>query len=90
MTDPVNEPYLIWSNEHRAWRGPGRQGYVQSMAAAGQYDFAEAVSICSRAIRGTASLLGMLPEIPVRAVDAAVVAQLYWTMYPDHSPEPWE
>jgi transposase InsO family protein len=65
--------YLIWSNEHQAWWGPGRCGYVRSMLAAGKYTRAEAIDICKRAIPGTAISLGMLPELPVRALDMAAV-----------------
>ena len=35
--------YLIWSNEHRAWWAPERQGYTQSVDRAGRYSRAEAM-----------------------------------------------
>lgn len=61
--------YLIWSNEHQAWWGPGRCGYVRGLTQAGRYTRAEALKICKNAVPGTAADLGMLPEIPVHAMD---------------------
>ena len=60
--------YLIWSNEHRGWWGPGERGYVKSAAAAGRYDREQALRVCLNAL-GTAGWLGMLAELPVRAED---------------------
>lgn len=37
--------YLIWSNEHRAWWAPNRQGYCQSIELAGRYSRSEAMEI---------------------------------------------
>jgi hypothetical protein len=65
----VTEPdYLVWSNEHGRWWGPGHRGYVKSMRRAGRYSRAEALAICRGAL-GTAGHLGMLAEIPVRLDD---------------------
>jgi hypothetical protein len=30
-------PYVIWSEEHLAWWGPGHHGYTRSLAKAGRY-----------------------------------------------------
>lgn len=45
-------PYLIWSNEHRAWWAPNRCGYTTDVHAAGRYDRDEAISIASHARGG--------------------------------------
>lgn len=60
--------YLIWSNEHRAWWGPQRSGYVLTISAAGRYLREEALEICRNAIPG-AGHLGHLTEIPVALRD---------------------
>ena len=60
--------YLIWSNEHRAWWGPGRHGYVQGIDGAGRYSRAEAIEICTHALM-TGRHIGMISEIPVRLAD---------------------
>ena len=49
----------------------GRMAKFYSLTAAGRYTRTEAIQICKRAIPGTAIKLGMLPELPVRALDAA-------------------
>lgn len=41
--------YLIWSNEHRAWWRPQRQGYTSSIHEAGQYTRENAFKICKNA-----------------------------------------
>lgn len=63
--------YLIWSNEHRAWWGPGECGYVPQLSKAGRYTRERAIDICRNAL-GTAGhlgQLGQLAEIPVRLED---------------------
>lgn len=65
--------YLIWSNEHQAWWGPDRCGYVRAVTQAGRYSRSEAIEICKRAIPGTAAGIGMLPEIPVHGLDVMSV-----------------
>lgn len=65
----VSAPYLIWSNEHRAWWAPGRCGYVSSIERAGRYDRDEAISIASCARGGWAK--GKNPsEIAIPEADA--------------------
>jgi hypothetical protein len=34
--------WLIWSNEHQAWWGPGNRGYTVYKSKAGRYTIAEA------------------------------------------------
>jgi hypothetical protein len=41
-------PFVVWSNEHRGWWGPGRCGYVFDLRDAGIYSRAEAEDICER------------------------------------------
>lgn len=63
--------YLIWSNEHRAWWGPGARGYAEMIAQAGRYSRDEAIKICARAQDGRGHMAnGQPPEIPVRLEDA--------------------
>ena len=66
MTD--DDAYLVWSNEHRGWWGPGRVGYHRGLTHAGRYTRAEAVDICANALM-TAPHIGMISEIPVRLAD---------------------
>jgi hypothetical protein len=60
--------YLIWSNEHRAWWGPGERGYVQRLGDAGRYSRDVALEICRRALP-SATGIGMFAELPVRVDD---------------------
>lgn len=48
----MSAPYLIWSNEHRAWWAPNRQGYTTDVRAAGRYERSEAISIAGTARGG--------------------------------------
>jgi hypothetical protein len=64
----MGEDYLIWSNEHRAWWGPGHHGYVRELSRAGRYSRPNALDICRKAL-GTAGHMGMLAEIPVLESD---------------------
>jgi hypothetical protein len=80
--------YLIWSNEHRAWWGPGRSGYVTRIEHAGRYSYEQALDICTEAMPGTSRQLGMLPELPVRLVDLTFMLGRFADSYPGHDPEP--
>lgn len=82
--------YLIWSNEHRAWWGSDRAGYVSRLSQAGRYSQADALLVCTHAIPGTADRLGMLPEIPVRLFD--VLLMLRGPLGEEYEPgeEAWE
>lgn len=90
MTDhSTPAPYLVWSSEHRAWWGPERCGYVRSFAKAGRYSLDEAISICAKAIPGTAMQIGMLPEIPVRAADVEAMQAAFAALYSGFPMESW-
>lgn len=82
--------YLIWSNEHRAWWGPDRAGYRKRVAEAGRYSHEQAIQICFEAMPGTTQRIGMLPELPVRAIDVEFMLQRFAGVYPGHDPEPHE
>ena len=71
--------YLVWSNEHRRWWGPGSCGYVKRVSDAGRYSRENAIEICRNAL-GTAGHIGMLAELPVREDD--VVEFLAGAMIP--------
>lgn len=64
--DEETDRYLVWSNEHRGGWGPGRNGYPQNLAAAGNYFRDEALEICRRAVPGSRHVFN---ELPVREVD---------------------
>ena len=83
-----DDAYFIWSHEHSAWWGPDLCGYVQSIAKAGRYSHAEALGICIRAMPGTSTQLGALPELPVRVADVAVMIEAYDGEFASR-PEPW-
>lgn len=44
--------YYIWSHRHDQWWGPDRQGYSNSLAAAGLYSATEAADIVLSALPG--------------------------------------
>lgn len=83
------ERYLIWSNEHGAWWGPGRCGYVRRLAEAGRYSRDEALTICAHAIPGDAERFGLLPELPVRLTDVLTMQAVHKARFPG-APEAWE
>lgn len=47
----MDEMWLIWSEEHRAWWAPNHNGYVQSRKQAGQYTYEDACDIVKGANR---------------------------------------
>ena len=73
--------YLIWSNEHAAWRRPNSQGYTTHLVAAGQYSRDEALSICGLGRDGWRSV-GAPDEIPVRVEDARACSSLFQSKMP--------
>lgn len=60
--------YYIWSNEHRAWWGPGRCGYTPDITKAGHCTREQAIEICRDAIPSSMDI-GMPAEIPVASDD---------------------
>lgn len=60
--------YIIWSNEHMAWWGPGRRGYSKGLKGVGTYSRDQALEICRESLP-TAAHIGMISEIPVRVAD---------------------
>jgi len=66
-TEPTAR-YLVWSNEHDAWWGPGRHGYSRGLDGAGRYSRDEALEICRMGIN-TAPHIGMIDALPVRLAD---------------------
>lgn len=45
----MEQPYFIWSNEHKAWWRAGECGYTVEMEEAGRYSYEHASHICQRA-----------------------------------------
>jgi hypothetical protein len=84
----VTDLYLIWSHEHSAWWGPDGCGYVRSIAQAGRYSAEEALGNCARAMPGTSTQLGALPELPVRLADVEAMVTAYNRQF-GARPEPW-
>lgn len=66
----MDDVYLIWSNEHMGWWGPGRHGYTRDLVGAGHYMREEALEICRKAVL-QAPHVGMIAELPVRLADIA-------------------
>jgi len=60
------ENYLIWSDEHSAWRGPNGSGYTRDPANAGRYTRDAAIKICRNASPVDLVTLVAFPEIIVR------------------------
>jgi len=48
----MSEPYLVWSNQHRAWWRPESRGYTTDIRGAGWYTRDEAISISGQARDG--------------------------------------
>lgn len=63
------DQFLIWSNEHRAWWGPGWNGYTPRLKEAGRYSRQHALRICLDAQGGWDGMKPP-PEVPVREIDA--------------------
>ena len=84
----MNDPYLIWSHEHGAWWSKDGCGYVRSIGEAGLYAHAEALRICIRAMPGTSTQLGALPELPVRLADIEAMTAAYDETFRNR-PEVW-
>ena len=72
MSELQGDVYVIWSNEHRMWWGPGRCGYTEHYNEAGRYSQEAAFDLCRQALP-TAMHIGMISEIPVRVMDMSAV-----------------
>ena len=69
----MDDAYLIWSNEHRAWWRPKGDGYTRDLKAAGIYSRAEALDICKSSRDGWGAR-EIPAEIPVLLSDAQLCA----------------
>ena len=85
-----DDTYLVWSNEHQAWWGPGFNGYSRKLSQAGRYSRADALGICVRAMPGQADRESMLAEIPVRLEDVQEMQTRHREAFPGRPPESWE
>lgn len=66
--------YLIWSNEHQAWRQANSAGYTKNLQNAGDYTRDEALDICETAFDGWDHMPNGIPsEIPVSVNDLLVL-----------------
>lgn len=75
----MNEKYLIWSNEHRAWWRPNNAGYTKQLEAAGRYSREDAIRQSAFGRDGWGSR-EIPAEIPVREADAVECRKLYIAM----------
>lgn len=66
----MEEEYLVWSNEHRAWWRPRAAGYTIHMESAGRYTRDEAIRHSLARDDGN-----IPPEIPVRLADLIEVQE---------------
>lgn len=79
--------YLVWSNQHRRWWGPGARGYMANSRDAGRYTREQALRICADAMpqrRGDEPLY----EIPVRLADINAARERFASVYGYIDPEP--
>jgi hypothetical protein len=91
VSDVTDDIYLIFSFEHGAWWGPGECGYVRQLSKAGRYTRDRAVAICIKAIPGTSTRMGALPELPVRLADLDTMTVAYFDEYLHRDgKEPWQ
>ncbi|MCR4297541.1 MAG: hypothetical protein NUV75_02125 [Gallionella sp.] len=63
--------WLIWSNEHNAWWGPGCCGYPSDIASAGRYTLEQAINICTQ----RSWMLGHVP--PETMVPESALPQIF-------------
>ena len=85
----MDRDYLVWSNEHGAWWGPGRHGYRKRLSEAGRYTQAEALEISAQAISGDAERMGLLPELSVRLADVQAMQKAFHRTF-NVPPGSWE
>ena len=80
----MDEQYLIWSNEHRAWWRPDRCGYVRDVRGAGRYSRQEAIETSGKGRDGWSDP-GRLPDelaINIQDLPAEIFAAIL-----AHSPQ---
>ena len=65
----MDEQYLIWSNEHRAWWRPDRCGYTRDVRTAGRYSRQEAIETSGTARCGWVDPRRLPDEIAVKIQD---------------------
>lgn len=65
----MDEQYLVWSNEHRAWWRPARCGYVRDVRGAGRYTRAEAIEISGTARSGWTDPSRLPDELAINIQD---------------------
>lgn len=63
----LSAPWLIWSNEHAAWWGPGERGYTTVIEEAGRYTREEAEAIVRNANAYLPAEQDTVNEVMVRA-----------------------
>jgi hypothetical protein len=85
----IDDPYLVWSHEHRGWWRPRCIGYTPRVSEAGRYTRDGALTICANAIPDTAQRIGALPEIPVRLADLMAMQARFDRDRVAALPEPW-
>lgn len=90
MPGEPDDVYLVWSVEHNRWWGPGGNGYTRRISEAGRYTRDAAMRICIRAMPGTASREGALPELPVRLADVLEMRAAYRAEFGHMPVERWE
>lgn len=65
----MDEQYLVWSNEHRAWWRPKSAGYTYDVRAAGRYTSAEAIDISGTARNGWTNPARVPDELAINIQD---------------------
>jgi hypothetical protein len=65
----MDEQYLVWSNEHRAWWRPNRAGYTRDVRAAGRYSRQHAVEISGTSRNGWTDPSRLPDELAINIQD---------------------
>lgn len=80
----MDEQYLVWSNEHRAWWRQGRCGYTRDVRNAGRYSKEDAIAISGTARTGWTDPRRLPDElaIPMDCLPADIFAAML-----AHSPQ---
>lgn len=75
--DGMEAPWIVWSNEHRAFWAPNRHGYTGRIEKAGRYSKADAEAICKGAnYRANSTIYeGTPPEICMHAPEALTASE---------------